>query len=148
MANESCPLPSDAGPGGAELIAHMLGARRIAVVGASDRPNRPANYVPSYMIEQGYEIIPVNPQYETVWGHKSYKTIVDVPGKVELVNVFRRSEFIPDVVRDAITAGAGGVWVQSGIYSEEAKQLARNAGMPYIEDRCIMMEHMHRRRRG
>ena len=147
MANESCPLPSDATPSESELIGHMLGARRVAVVGASDRPNRPANYVPSYMIEQGYEIIPVNPQYETVWGFKSYKTVADVPGKVDLVNVFRRPEFIPDVVRDAIAAQAAGVWVQSGIFSEDAKKIARAAGMPYLEDRCIMMEHMQRRRR-
>ena len=147
MPNEFCPLPGNSTPSESELIAHMLGARRIAVVGASDRPNRPANYVPSYMLEQGYEIIPVNPQYENVWGFKSYKTVAEIPGKVDLVNVFRRSEFIPDVVRDAIAAQAGGVWVQSGIFSDEARKIAQHAGMPYLEDRCIMMERMHRRRR-
>lgn len=144
MSNESCPIPGDPTARESELIAHMLGARRIAVVGASDRPNRPANYVPSYMFEQGYEIIPVNPQYETVWGFKSYKTVAEVPGTVDLVNVFRRPEFIPGVVRDAIAAKAGAVWVQSGIVSAEARKIAQTAGMPYVEDRCIMMEKMHR----
>lgn len=148
MSGQACPLPSDQPPDDLELIAHMLGGRRIAVVGASDRPMRPANYVPSYMMEHGYEIVPVNPQHETVWGLKSYAKLTDVPGKIDLVNIFRRPEFCADVVLDAIAARAGGVWVQSGIHSEEARQLAREAGMPYVEDHCIMMEHIRRGKRA
>lgn len=142
MPGEACPIPSEPTRNEADLIAHMLGGKRIAVFGASDRPMRPANYVPSYLIEQGYVIIPVNPQYKTVWGFKSYASVAEVPGKVDLVNVFRRPEFCAEVVRDAIAAKAGGVWMQSGIRSEEAKGLAREVGLPYVEDHCIMVEHM------
>lgn len=142
MPGDACPIPSEPTRNEAELIAHMLGGKRIAVVGASDRPNRPANYVPSYMMEQGYEIIPVNPQYEAVWGLKSYARVADVPGTVDLVNVFRRPEFCANVVKDAIAAKVGGVWIQSGIRSDEARRLAREAGLAYVEDHCIMVEHM------
>lgn len=142
MSGEACPLPSEPTMNEVELIAHMLAGRRIAVVGASDRPIRPANYVPSYMMEQGYEVVPVNPQHATVWGFKSYAKLTEVPGKIDLVNVFRRPEFCADVVRDAIAAKAGVVWIQSGIRSDEARQLARDAGLAYIEDHCIMVEHM------
>lgn len=131
----------------AEVIARLLRGRRIAVVGASDKPMRPANYVPSYMMDHGYDIIPVNPLYSTVWGRRCYARLEDVPGKIDVVNVFRRSEFCAAVTQEAIDAGASGVWLQSGIVSDEARRLAEQAGIDYVEDRCIMVEHTRRGRK-
>ena len=144
MSGEACPMPVPPTVDEETLIKHLLGAKRIAVIGLTDDPSRPSHYVSEYMMSQGKEIIPVNPSHEMVLGRKCYKSLKDVPGQIDLVNVFRRPLACPDVVRDAVAVGAKGVWLQSGIISDEAKRLAQEAGIPFIQNRCIMVEHSRR----
>jgi predicted CoA-binding protein len=126
-------------------IRRMLRAQRIAIVGLSDDPSRASHAIGQYLIGVGKTVIPVNPTCRTVMGLACYPSLADVPGPVDLVNVFRRPEFCADVARDAVTVGAKGLWLQAGIYNEEAKAIARNAGIDYVEGRCIMVEDRHRK---
>ena len=144
----ACPMPVTPTQSEDELIRRLIKSNRIAVVGISDRPDRPSYYVSEYMQQHGAEILPVNPMHEnqTILGQRVYSSLQDVPGEIELVDVFRRPQFCPDVVRDAIAAGAKAVWLQSGIRSEEAEQLARDAGIAFVQDRCLMVEHARRSR--
>ncbi len=143
-ANDACPLPSSPTRDEAAVISGMLRWRRVVIVGASDDPGRASFAIASYLLGHEYEVVPVNPNHTSVIGLKCYTALADVPGRVELVNVFRRPEFCADVARDAIARGATGLWLQSGITSDEARQLAHKAGIDYIENRCIMVEHMRR----
>ena len=113
----------------------------IAVVGASSLPEKPSHWVSEYMIEQGYRVIPVNPDETEVFGVPCYPDLASVPEPVEFVNVFRRPQYCADVVRDAIAAGAKAVWLQQGIVSEEARQLAEEAGITFVQNRCVLQEH-------
>ena len=144
MSGEACPMPSRGQGSDADAIARMLGAGRIAVVGLSDDPGRPSYQIASYLMSEGYEVVPVNPTHATVMGLKSYPTLKDVPGEVDVVDVFRRPEFCADITRDAIAKGAKGVWLQSGVRNDEAKRLAQSAGIDFVQDRCIMVEHRTR----
>jgi uncharacterized protein len=128
-----------------QAIRRMLGAKRIAVVGISVKPWRASHRIAQYLRMAGYEVIPVNPRYREVIELPCYPAVKDAPGPIDVVNVLRRAEFCPDVVRDAIAAGARGVWVQSGIVSPEAARLAAEAGIDYVQDHCIMVEHMSRK---
>ncbi len=141
MSGEACPIPSQPSDNEERVIKLLLKADRIAVVGASDDPMRPANYVPQYLMEHGKTILPVNPSHETVLGVKCYRSLAEVPGPVDLVDVFRRPEACADVTREAVAIGAKGVWLQSGITNVEARQIAAEARIGFIEDRCIMIEH-------
>jgi predicted CoA-binding protein len=143
-SNDACPLPTTTTRDEAALISRMLRWRRIVIVGASDDPSRASFAIASYVLGQQYELVPVNPNHTSVIGLKCYATLADVPGRVELVNVFRRPEFCAEVARDAIACGATGLWLQSGIRSDEARRLAHGADLDYVEDRCIMVEHMRR----
>jgi predicted CoA-binding protein len=145
MSGETCPLPSRAAGAEASAVDRMLKAKRIAVVGMSDDPMRPSNGIGLYLASHGYEIIPVNPTHEKIGTRKCYAKLADAPGPIDVVNVFRRSEFCADVVRDAIAAGAKGVWLQSGIRNDAARKFAEDAGIDFVQDRCIMVEHMQRR---
>lgn len=116
--------------------------RVIAVVGLSHKPWRPSNRVSDYMQAAGYRIIPVNPKERDVLGEQAYASLDDVPEKIDLVNVFRRSEFVPPVVEAAIRVGAKAVWMQEEVIHEEAAERARAAGLKVVMDRCIMQEHM------
>src|SRR5207249_3027417 len=109
------PLPSRSGGAESSAVDRMLQARRIVVVGLSDDPARPSHGIASYLISHGFDVIPVNPTHEQVLGRTCYAKIAEVPGPIDLVNVFRRSQFCADVTRDAIAGGAKGVWLQSGI---------------------------------
>jgi predicted CoA-binding protein len=144
--NEASPLPSRSPGDEAAAVDRMLAAKRIAIVGMSDDPRRPSHGIGSYLISHGYDVVPVNPTHDQVLGTKCYAKLSDVPGKIDLVNVFRRPEFCADVTREAIAIGAAGVWLQAGIRNEEARELAREAGIDFVQDRCIMVEHMDRRR--
>lgn len=115
--------------------------RVIAIVGLSDNPSRDSYRIGSYMQKHGYHVIPVNPTIESVLGEKSYPDLKSVPGKIDLVNVFRRMEYIPGIVDDAIAVGAGAIWLQLGIEHPEAEERARQAGMEVVSDRCIYIEH-------
>ncbi|MHB9025631.1 MAG: CoA-binding protein [Armatimonadota bacterium] len=115
----------------------------IAVVGFSEDEGKAGHYVPAYLQKRGYRIIPVNPKVAEAWGERGYAALTDIPEPVDLVVVFRRSEYCADVVRDALAMPhrPRAVWLQSGITSAEARRLAEEAGIVYIEDRCAMVEH-------
>jgi predicted CoA-binding protein len=118
--------------------------KNIAVVGLSSNPVRPSFGVTEYMQGAGYRIIPVNPNETEVLGEKSYARMEDVPEKVEIVDVFRRSESVPPVVESAIAVGAKVVWMQLGIENVEAAERARAAGLIVVEDACILVERRRR----
>ena len=115
--------------------------RTIVVVGASSIEEKPSHWVSEYMQSQGYRIIPVNPEEQDVLGEPCYPDLKSVPEPVEFVNVFRRPEYCADVVRDAIAVGAKAVWLQQGIVSEEARRLAEDAGLTFVQNRCVLQEH-------
>jgi predicted CoA-binding protein len=117
-------------------------SRTIAVVGLSSKRFRPSYGVAEYMQEQGYRIIPVNPNESEVLGEKTYRSIEDVPEHIDIVDIFRRSEFVGPIVESAIRVGANAVWMQEGVVHEEAAQKARDAGLAVVMDRCILKEHM------
>ena len=142
---ESCPLPLREPGAEATAVDRMLKAKRVAIVGMSDDPSRPSHGIGGYLAAHGYEVIPVNPNVDQVLGQKSYASLKDVPGEIDLVNVFRRPQFCAGVTREAIAKGAKGVWLQAGIRNEEARKLAEEAGVDFVQDRCIMVEHMARR---
>ena len=120
--------------------------KKIAVVGLSSNPARPSFGVTEYMQSAGYRIIPVNPNETEVLGEKSYARLEDVPEKIEIVDVFRRSENVPPVVESAIRVGAKVVWMQLGVQNAEAAERARAAGLVVVEDACILVEHKRRAR--
>jgi hypothetical protein len=132
-----------------ELISDLLrDTRTIAVVGLSSRPERAGYYVPAYLQAHGYRIIPVNPNLEQALGEKSYPDLLSLPEPVDLVLIFRRSEQVLLVAEQAVQIGAKAVWMQTGIINEEAAQIARQAGLEVVMDRCMMVEHRQRMRRG
>jgi predicted CoA-binding protein len=119
----------------------LRSSRTIAVVGLSSKKSRPSYWVSKYMQEAGYRIIPVNPQETEVLGEKAYPSLEAVPEKVDIVNVFRRPEHVPEIVETAIRMGARSVWMQEGVVNEAAAERARAAGLVVVMDRCILKEH-------
>ena len=115
--------------------------KTIAVVGLSPNPARPSFGVSNYMKRSGYRIIPVNPGHAEILGEKCYRTLDDVPEPVEIVNVFRRSEYVADIADAAIRKGAKVLWCQEGIWDEQAAEKARAAGLEVIMNTCILKEH-------
>ena len=116
--------------------------KNIAVVGMSKNEEKPAHFVPKYLIEHGYNVIPVNPTITEVLGRKSYPSIADMPEDVDVVDVFRRSEDAPVVVMDAMKKkGIKVIWMQEGIYNEEAERKAKEKGIDVVFNRCMMVEH-------
>jgi hypothetical protein len=118
--------------------------KTLAVVGLSSKSSRPSYGVAAYMKTHGYRIIPVNPNENSVLGEKAHPTLDDVPEACEVVVIFRRSEFVPEVVQAAIRKHAKVVWMQEGVIHEEAAACARAAGLFVIQDRCILKEHAKR----
>jgi uncharacterized protein len=115
----------------------LEGASTIAVVGASTDPDKAAGAIPRRLLDAGFEVIPVHPEADEVLGRKAYPSLAEVPGPVDVVDVFRPADEAPGIARDAVAAGAGAVWLQLGITSDEARAVADEAGTPYVEDRCI-----------
>lgn len=115
--------------------------RRIAMVGLSANPSRPSYRVAVHMLAYGYEVIPVNPTVESVLGVPAVASLADVPGPLEIVDVFRRPAEVPAVVDEAIALGARAVWLQLGLRDDAAAARARAAGLAVVQDRCIKMEH-------
>lgn len=123
-------------------IADLLrNAHTIAVVGLSGKRFRPSYGVSEYMQSAGYRIIPVNPNERQVLGETSYASLDEVPEPVDIVDIFRRSEFVPEIVEAAIRKGARAIWMQEGVIHERAAERARQAGLEVIMDRCILKEH-------
>jgi uncharacterized protein len=119
-------------------------AKTIAVVGLSDNQMRPSYGVSAYMQSHGYRIIPVNPQIETCLGEKVYASLLDVPEKIDIVNIFRRPEFVEEVVDQAIQLKVPAIWMQEDVVHEKAAEKARRAGILVVMDRCILKEHRAR----
>jgi predicted CoA-binding protein len=119
----------------------LRSAQTIAVVGLSNKRMRPSYGVSEYMQQVGYRIIPVNPRETEVLGEKAYTDLESIPGPVDIVNIFRRSDAVPPIVDSAIRIGAKAIWMQEGVIHEEAAEKARAAGLEVIMDRCILKEH-------
>jgi len=126
-------------PDPAETI--LKSARTIAVVGLSANPRRPSHGVARYLQRAGYRIIPVNPNVSEVLGERAYATLAELPGPVDVVEVFRRSEFAGAIVDEAIAMGAGAVWLQDGVVDDAAAERARVAGLDVVMDDCMMRRH-------
>ncbi len=126
----------------ADAIAELLqSARKIAVVGLSSSPLRPSHGVAAYMQSNGYKIIPVNPEISNVLGEKAYASLLDVPEKIDIVNIFRRSEHVAPIVDQAIQLKVAAIWMQEGVVHTQAAEKARRAGIFVVMDRCILKEH-------
>lgn len=121
-----------------KLIQHT---RTIAVVGISTDPGKPGHYVPLYMQQHGYRIVPVNPRYPEVLGELCYPSLAAIPFAVDMVNVFRRAEDCPLVAEQAAAIGCQSLWLQLGIVSSEAERIASAAGIEVVMDRCLKVEH-------
>jgi uncharacterized protein len=119
-------------------------AKTVAVVGISDDPLRPSHGVSAYMQSQGYRIIPVNPQIESCLGEKTYASLLEVPVKIDIVNIFRRPEFVEEVVDQAIQLKVPAIWMQEDVIHEKAAEKARRNGIFVVMDRCILQEHRAR----
>lgn len=119
----------------------LRNAKTIAVVGLSNRRSRPSYGVSEYMQSVGYRIIPVNPNETEILGEKSWATLEEIPERVDIVDIFRRPECVPEIVDSAIRIGAKGIWMQEGVVHDEAAGKARAAGLEVVMDRCILKEH-------
>jgi len=129
-----------------DVITNVLkNARTIAVIGLSNDPMRPSYGVTEYMQRQGYRIIPVNPSLPEILGEKSYASLSEVPEKVDIVDVFRRPEAVPEIVDEVIALKLPVLWLQESVVHEEAAERARQAGVTVIMDKCILKEHHARR---
>ena len=129
----------------ADRITELLkSAKTIAVVGLTDTPTRPSYGVSRYMQSQGYRIIPVNPNITEWMSEKAYPSLLDVPEKIDIVDVFRRPDAVPEVVEQAIQIKAPVIWMQEGVVHQEAAEKARQAGIFVVMDRCILKEHRKR----
>ena len=125
----------------AEIKRILEKSKTIAVVGLSPREERDSHRVAKYLQGQGYRIIPVNPNADEVLGERSYPDLTSVPDPIDVVDVFRRSEAVPEIVEEAIKVGARTFWMQQGVIHEEAAARAREAGLQVVMDRCMMIEH-------
>jgi predicted CoA-binding protein len=130
-------------PTAAERRAILRGARTIAVVGASANPARPANFVLTYLLSSSadYEVWPVTPNEHEILGVRTYPSLAELPGAPDIADVFRRADQLPAVAREAVAAGAGTLWMQLGLHSDEAVEIAHSAGLNVVSDRCLKIEH-------
>lgn len=121
-------------------------AKTIAIVGLSEKDGRTSNRIGKYLQTIGkYRIIPVNPGVDEIFGEKSYKSLLDIPAEIQIdiVNIFRRSEFLEDIVKEAVLRGCGAFWTQLGVYDENAEKILIESQIPYIMNRCIFVEHQN-----
>ncbi len=121
-----------------ELLAAV---KVIAIVGLSPKEDRPSNRVARYLRDAGYRIIPVNPQHDQILGEKSYKTLGDIPEKIDVVDIFMRPEGVVPIVEEAVKLRPKAIWLQLGVINDAAKAIAEKEGIPFIQDRCIKIEH-------
>lgn len=141
MPDNACPLPTPPAPDELNTIRRLSQGQRIAIVGLSNDPSKPSHAVAEYLLAAGKQIIPVNPNHATVMGLHCYHSLSEVPEPIDVVDVFRPADACPQTVREAIAAGAHGIWLQAGIVSEEARQLAAQAKIDFVQNRCLMVEH-------
>jgi uncharacterized protein len=130
-----------ANPSTAEMRGILSDSKTIAVVGISEREDRASKYVSEYMQREGYTIYPVNPNISEWNGLKAYDSVLDLPVEVDIVDVFRRSSAVIPLAGDVVTAGAKVMWLQQGVFSEQAAEIASSGGVAVVMDSCIMVEH-------
>lgn len=122
-------------------IREIFSLKKIAVVGMSQHPEKDAHMVPKYLSIHGYDVIPVNPNSDEILDKKSYNIVSKVPGKIDIVNVFRPSEDVLPIIQEAIKKKPKVIWLQEGIHNEQAEELAKNAGIKVVFNRCMFAEH-------
>ena len=126
-----------------EFIRDILkNSKTIAIIGASNKPERASNGIMKFLMKNGYNCIPVNPNEENVLGQKAYKNILELPMSPDIVDIFRKSEDTPLIVKDAISKGTKLIWLQEGVFSLDAKKLADDANIPIVMDKCIFKEYL------
>lgn len=125
----------------AERLRILRTYKRIAMVGLSSNPFRPSHFAAIYLLSEGYDVFPVNPREKEVLGLRSYAALSDVPGPLEVVDIFREPAAVPAIVEEAIAAGAKVIWMQLGVIHEAAAERARAAGLEVVMDRCMKIEH-------
>ena len=123
------------------FFENIFELKRIAVVGLSPKANRPSNYVSKYMLENGYDIIPVNPGHNTIFGIPCYSSLKKIPFSIDIVNVFRNSKFAFETVTEAIGIGAKVIWLQDGVESKQAQEIAKDNNICFVMDDCILRRH-------
>lgn len=142
MKNDtSCEIP-ESNPKSGEIKKILTSSRTIAIVGLSDNPDRDSYKVALYLKEHGFKIIPVNPSEDKILGEKSYPDLKSIPEKIDIVDIFRKIDFIPDIIDGAISIGAKTVWMQLGLAHNESAEKARNAGINVVQSKCLKIEHM------
>lgn len=125
-----------------DTIARLLRmAKSIAVVGCSPDPERTSHQIAQFLIDHGYRIYPVNPRASSIFGLETYADLASIPEQVDIVDVFRRAEYTPDIARQAVAAKAGALWLQQGIVNEQAYHIATEGGLDCVMDRCIAVMH-------
>ena len=124
-----------------ETINKIFTMRSIAVVGMSPKPQRPSHYVALYLKENGYNIIPVNPGHSEIAGMKSYSNLLEIPSKVDIVDIFRRSEHVVPIVKEAIKINVKAIWLQDGVINEEAAQVATSKNLLFVMNDCMLRRH-------
>jgi predicted CoA-binding protein len=144
-SGDACPLPSSrrATDDDSDVVGRLTRGQKIAVVGLSDDTTRAAWMIADFLLSRRLRVFPVNPHHNQLMGLRCYPTVSAIDETMDVVDVFRRAEFCPETVRDAIAAGAKGIWLQSSIISPESRHLAERAGIDYVENRCLMVEMMH-----
>ncbi len=136
----NCELP-DSNPPTEEMRKLLLEAKVIAIVGLSDNPERASNRVATYLKKQGYKIIPVNPTKSEILGEKCYSTLSEIPEPVDIIDIFRKVDVIPQIVDEAIKISAKAVWMQLGLAHHESAEKARHAGLVVVQSKCTKIEH-------
>ncbi|AWV91425.1 CoA-binding protein [Bradymonas sediminis] len=121
----------------AQITELLKKSKNVAVVGASTNPDKSSHKIPAYLLRSGFNIIPVHPKAEEIFGQRAYPSLQDIPVPVDIVDIFRPEPEIPDIAREAIAINAPVVWVQKGLKSQEAAQIAKDAGVTYFEDVCL-----------
>jgi len=145
---QSCELPS-ANKADSKLCEVLKNSKTIVVVGLSPKPHRASNQVAKYMQDKGYKIIPVYPREDEILGEKVYRSLDEIDFEVDIVDIFRKGEDTPPIVEKAVKLpGVKCIFLQEGVKNEKSKKIAKNAGIFYVEDKCIMVEHMRCEKEG
>lgn len=141
-----CEVPAF-NPSQEEISELLSRAKTIAVVGLSPKPHRPSHGVASYLMREGYRVIPVNPGHKEILGETCYSSLSEIPEPVDIVDIFRRPEFVPKIVDQAVQIKAKAVWMQEGIVHNAAAETARKAGLVVVMNKCLFKEHAARKGR-
>ena len=124
-----------------QVIQNLLARSRVAIVGLSAHALRPSNFVGFYLQRHGYDIVPVNPREDSIFGKQSYPSLLEIPDPVDIVDVFRDPAAVPEIAEQAVAIGAKALWLQFGVISEEGIRIAEAGGLDVVVDRCIKIEH-------